>query len=73
MRLGGLYTAKDFGRFCGVANQTAVNWIRQGLIPAAVTPGGKFRIRRQDIVEFMRSRGYQIPPELGPEAVGGAA
>ncbi len=59
-----MYSALEVAKLCGVVNQTAINWIRKNHLKAFNTPGGQFRVYPEDLVEFMRSRSIQIPPEL---------
>src|SRR5262249_7063015 len=39
-------------------------WIDQGLLSAYRTPGGHRRIRREDLLSFLRKQGIPIPPIL---------
>ena len=59
-----MYSAMEAARFCGVVNQTAINWIKAGHLKAFKTPGGQFRVYPEDLAAFMESRRMQIPPEL---------
>ena len=59
-----MYSALEVARLCGVVNQTAINWIRKQHLKAFNTPGGQFRVCPKDLLEFMRSRSFKIPPEL---------
>ncbi|HUX13092.1 MAG TPA: response regulator [Spirochaetia bacterium] len=49
---------------CGVVNQTAINWIKNGYLKAFTTPGGQYRVYSEDLVEFLSSRGMRMPEEL---------
>jgi len=44
---------------CGVVNQTAINWIRNGYLKAFTTPGGQYRIYAEDLISFLDSRGMR--------------
>lgn len=65
-----VYSALEVANICGVVNQTAINWIRNGHLKAFSTPGGQYRVYRDDLVQFMQSRGMRIPAELSSEVVG---
>ncbi len=56
-----MYSALEVAGFCGVVNQTAINWIRNGYLKAFTTPGGQFRIYPDDLITFMRERDMRIP------------
>ncbi|HUW42488.1 MAG TPA: helix-turn-helix domain-containing protein, partial [Rectinemataceae bacterium] len=59
-----IFSALEVANLCGVVNQTAINWIRNGYLKAFTTPGGQYRIYAEDLTEFLDSRGMRIPPEL---------
>ncbi|MCQ2579234.1 MAG: response regulator [Treponemataceae bacterium] len=59
-----VYSALEVANICGVVNQTAINWIRNGHLKAFSTPGGQYRVYRDDLVLFMKNRGMRIPQEL---------
>ena len=59
-----MYSALEVAKLCGVVNQTAINWIRSNHLRAFNTPGGQYRVRPEDLVEFMQSRNIQVPSEL---------
>jgi two-component system, OmpR family, response regulator len=59
-----MFSALEVANLCGVVNQTAINWIRNGYLKAFVTPGGQFRIYTEDLLEFLKERAMKIPPEL---------
>ena len=39
-----MYSALEVANMCGVVNQTAINWIRNGYLKAFNTPGGQYRV-----------------------------
>ena len=45
-----VYSALEVANICGVANQTAINWIRNGYLKAYSTPGGQYRVYADDLV-----------------------
>jgi excisionase family DNA binding protein len=52
-----IYSALEVANICGVVNQTAINWIRNGHLKAFVTPGGQYRVYEEDLSVFLISRG----------------
>jgi excisionase family DNA binding protein len=59
-----IYSALEVANLCGVVNQTAINWIRNGYLKAFTTPGGQYRIYAEDLMGFLEMRGMRIPLEL---------
>ncbi len=59
-----VYSALEVANICGVVNQTAINWIRNGYLKAFSTPGGQYRVYLDDLVDFMNKRKMRIPAEL---------
>ncbi len=59
-----IFSALEVADFCGVVNQTAINWIKNGFLKAFMTPGGQYRVYADDLLEFLTSRGMRIPAEL---------
>ena len=56
-----IFSALEVANLCGVVNQTAINWIRNGYLKAFTTPGGQYRIYAEDLIAFLDSRGMRIP------------
>lgn len=59
-----VYSALEVANICGVVNQTAINWIRNGYLKAFSTPGGQYRIYLEDLVDFMKERNMKIPVDV---------
>ena len=59
-----IFSALEVANICGVVNQTAINWIKNGYLKAFTTPGGQYRVYAENLVEFLQSRGMRIPDEL---------
>jgi two-component system, OmpR family, response regulator len=59
-----IFSALEVANICGVVNQTAINWIRNGYLKAFTTPGGQYRVYTEDLMSFLESRGMRIPSEL---------
>jgi excisionase family DNA binding protein len=58
------YTTFEVGEICSVYPTTVINWVNQKKLPAFVTPGGHRRIRREDLVEFLKKYNFPTPVEL---------
>jgi excisionase family DNA binding protein len=54
----------DVAKLCGVAPRTVLRWVDAGVLPGYQTGGGRRRIRRDDLIGFMRSRGMDLPSIL---------
>ncbi|HPE36930.1 MAG TPA: response regulator [Spirochaetales bacterium] len=63
-----IFSALEVANLCGVVNQTAINWIRNGHLKAFTTPGGQYRVYAEDLSEFLEGRGMRIPDEVRAEA-----
>lgn len=59
-----IFSALEVANICGVVNQTAINWIRNGYLKAFTTPGGQYRVYAEDLKTFLGERGMRIPDEL---------
>jgi len=59
-----IFSALEVANICGVVNQTAINWVKNGHLKAFTTPGGQYRIYAEDFVSFLQDRGMRIPEEL---------
>ena len=55
-----LLTASEVAKYCGVASVTVSRWIRGNKLRAYTTPGGHYRIRKQDFKEFLESSGLPV-------------
>jgi excisionase family DNA binding protein len=54
-----IYTTHEVSRLLHVNPRSVINWIDQSLLPSYRTPGGHRRIRREDLLGFLRK--HQIP------------
>src|SRR5919109_2399313 len=54
-----IYTTHEVSRLLHVNPRSVINWIDQSLLPSYRTPGGHRRIRREDLLAFLRK--HQIP------------
>src|SRR5262245_59012833 len=56
-----IYTTHEVSRLLQVNPRSVINWIEQNLLPAYRTPGGHRRIRREDLLSFLRKHQIPIP------------
>src|SRR6201981_4200232 len=54
-----IYTTHEVSRLLQVHPRSVINLIEQSLLPSYRTPGGHRRIRRDDLLAFLRK--HQIP------------
>ena len=47
-------------KYCFVTGDTVQNWIRSGILPAQRTAGGQYRVRVEDLREFMVERDMSV-------------
>jgi two-component system, OmpR family, response regulator len=59
-----IFSALEVANICGVVNQTAINWIKNGHLKAFTTPGGQYRIYADDLIAFLEDRQMRVPDEL---------
>lgn len=59
-----IFSALEVANLCGVVNQTAINWIKNGYLKAFTTPGGQYRVYSDELIMFLKSQGMRIPKEL---------
>lgn len=63
------YSTSEVARFCHVTPDTIRKWAEAGRIQVFKTPGGHRRIRREDLLRFLRENGIPIHAELDNSAV----
>jgi len=51
-------------KLCGFSPTSVSNWVRSGKLKAYSTPGGQYRIRRDDLLAFLRRFRMLVPPSL---------
>ena len=54
-----IFTTHEVSHLLHVNPRSVINWIEQGLLSSYRTPGGHRRIRREDLLAFLRK--HQIP------------
>lgn len=64
MREKTVFTTFETAKLCQVSPLSIINWVNAGRLPAFRTPGGHRRIRREDLIRFMRDSGIPLPEEL---------
>jgi excisionase family DNA binding protein len=57
-------TTFEISQICEVNPTTVQNWVKGKKLKAHVTPGGHRRVRREDLIRFMKEFGMPIPAEL---------
>lgn len=65
------YTTFEISQICGVNPTTVQNWVKGKKLRAFQTPGGHRRVRREDLVAFLRKFDMPVPADLtqGPPLV----
>jgi excisionase family DNA binding protein len=58
------FTTFEISQICGVNPTTVQNWVKGKKLRAFQTPGGHRRVRREDLIAFMKEFGMPIPSEL---------
>ena len=56
-----LLTPRELADLCGVSPDTVRSWCFRKQIKFATTPGGHKRFRRQDVLDFLKERGFPLP------------
>lgn len=69
MGKGKLLWTGQVAKLCGVTPAAVFKWIRAGALSASRTPGGQYRVRREDLVRFLKARGALVPPELADHPI----
>ncbi len=59
---------KDAAKLLNVVPTTVQRWIDSGILASYRTPGGHRRVRRKDMLNFIRKHEMPLPPELGESA-----
>jgi excisionase family DNA binding protein len=71
MARNSFFTTFEISQICGVNPTTVQNWVKGKKLRAFQTPGGHRRVRREDLVSFMKEFGMPMPTDLtqGPPLV----
>jgi len=57
-------TTGEAGRYCGVSYNTVSKWIKNGKLKTYRTPGGHYRIRKDDLISFLKKHDIIVPDAL---------
>src|SRR5437773_11375754 len=60
-------TTFEISEICEVNPTTVQNWVRENKLRAFVTPGGHRRVRRGDLIAFLKKFGMPLPRGLEDE------
>jgi excisionase family DNA binding protein len=58
------FTTFEISQICEVNPTTVQNWVKEKKLKAYVTPGGHRRVRREDLIAFMKEFGMPLPDRL---------
>jgi len=58
------YSSGELSKILGVHRVTVTNWIKMGALKAVKTPGGRYKVSKEDLFEFLKDRDLPIPPFL---------
>lgn len=62
-----IYTTYQVSQFCRVRLPTVIKWINDGKLAAYKTPGGHRRIKKQDLVNFLKKYNMPISSDLAED------
>jgi excisionase family DNA binding protein len=63
------FSTSEVAKYCHVTADTIRKWAEAGRIRVFKTPGGHRRIRREDLLRFLRENNIPIHPDLGNSGV----
>jgi len=62
MNLGkNIYTTYEVSRLCDVDLSTVINWVNKGRLQAYKTPGRHRRVKREDLLDFLKRYNMPVP------------
>jgi len=64
MRKRAFFTTFEISQICGVNPTTVQNWVKSKRLKAFQTPGKHRRVRRDDLIDFLREFNMPIPAEI---------
>src|ERR1051325_9891780 len=64
MKTKSIFTTHEVSRLLQVNPRSVINWIEQDLLASYRTPGGHRRIRREDLLAFLRKHSIPTPATL---------
>ena len=59
-----VFEVADVARFCEADVATIYTWVKKGEISHFKTPGGRFRFKREAVLDFLRRYHFPIPTEI---------
>jgi excisionase family DNA binding protein len=59
------FTSHAVAKLLRVSPSTVLSWIDRGLVSAHRTPGGHRRVRRDDLIAFLKQQELPVPAVLG--------
>lgn len=62
------YKTTEICKYFDVTPMAVIKWIKSGKLTSYETPGGHFRVTREDLINFFEQRGHTLPDELKPES-----
>lgn len=62
-----VYTTYEAARICDVHHTTIINWVNDSRLKAYTTPGNHRRIKKEDLLDFMKEYGMPIPMGLNKD------
>jgi excisionase family DNA binding protein len=63
------FSTSEVAKYCHVTADTIRKWAEAGRIIVFKTPGGHRRIRREDLVSFLRENNIPLHPDLSSDGV----
>jgi len=63
------FTTSEIGKIFGVTRICVYKWIKDGKLPAIRVPGGKYRVLKKDLIEFIKKAGKDKYLDLVSELV----
>ena len=58
------YSPIDLSRILGIHRVTVTNWIKKGALKAIRTPGGRYKVSKEDLIAFLDLNGMPVPAFL---------
>ncbi len=59
-----IYSTQQIAKNCHVHYTTVISWIEEGKLNAYTTPRGHRRIKRSDLIQFLKKYDLPLPDEL---------
>ena len=61
------FSSVDLAKIFGVHRVTVTNWVKRGALKAVRTPGGRYKVAKRDLREFLEQREMPVPAFLETE------